>query len=193
MGLCEHFLMDRLTAAEYVIVAAEGAPSQADGSRTFSITTWNIRCGRDGGLESALRALESLGVDIAMLTEAKLTGGIYTRDSRRDSMVATDAKSAWQGDIAVCVRENSQYEVEEIVKFRPNVVTIQLQTGASVSTLLAHTCRPPTAHQLIIFGMHGSSAQDEAHRSSLAISTSISTTPGTRGVKKYQRSAVSWD
>ena len=58
-------------------------------------------------MESALRALESLGVDIAILTEAKLTGGIYTRGVRGYLVVATDAKSAWQGGIAVCVRESS--------------------------------------------------------------------------------------
>jgi len=109
---------------------AEGAPSRTDGSGTFSIATWNIRCGRDGGLESALRALESLGVDIAILTEAKLTGGIYTRSDREYSVVATDAKSAWQGGVAVCVRESSHYVVEEITKFGPNVVAFQLQTGS---------------------------------------------------------------
>ena len=54
---------------------AEVAPSRADGSGTFSVATWNIRSGRNGGLESALRTLESLEVDLAFLTETKLTGG----------------------------------------------------------------------------------------------------------------------
>ena len=76
-----------------------------------------------------MRALESLGVDIAILTEAKLTGDIYTRGDRGYSVVATDAKSAWRGGIAVCVRESSQFEVEKIVKYGPNVVAFQLQMG----------------------------------------------------------------
>ena len=77
-----------------------------------------------------MRALESLGVDIAILTEAKLTGGIYTRGGRGYLVVATEAKSAWQGGVAICVRESSHYVVEETTKFGPNVMAFQLQTGS---------------------------------------------------------------
>ena len=65
-----------------MVVEATDAPSRNDGGETFTVATWNIRCGRNGGLESALRALESLEVDIAILTEAKLTKGIYTSGGR---------------------------------------------------------------------------------------------------------------
>ncbi|KAL7532065.1 hypothetical protein ACHAXR_004425 [Thalassiosira sp. AJA248-18] len=58
----------------------QNAPSRTDGSGAFSVATWNIRIGRNGGggLESACWALDSLSVDIGFLQDAKLTGGIYT-------------------------------------------------------------------------------------------------------------------
>ena len=65
-----------------MVVEATDAPSRNDGSKTFAVATCNIRCGRNRGLESALRALDLMEVDIAILTEAKLTKGIYTRGAR---------------------------------------------------------------------------------------------------------------
>ena len=96
------------------------APSQTDGSGTFSIATWNIRNGRNGGLESLCCALASLDVDIAVLRETKLTGGIYTHFSSGYSMIGTiDAPSKHQGGIALCVRENDLFEVEETKIWHP--------------------------------------------------------------------------
>ena len=76
-----------------VVAAAEpqDAPSQADGSGTLAVATWNIRSGRNLGLESALRAMESMAVDICLLTETKLTDGIHTRKSSGFEVVATNA------------------------------------------------------------------------------------------------------
>ncbi len=52
-------------------------PSRTDGSGSIAVASWNIRNGRNGGLESALQAMEALGVDLRVLLETKLTGGIY--------------------------------------------------------------------------------------------------------------------
>jgi hypothetical protein len=59
---------------EITAVARDGSsitthepPSQTDGRGTFSVASWNIRSGRNGSLEAALRAMESLGVDIGIL------------------------------------------------------------------------------------------------------------------------------
>ncbi len=41
-------------------------PSQADGSGSIAVASYNIRNGRNGGLESALRAMEAMGVDIGI-------------------------------------------------------------------------------------------------------------------------------
>ena len=40
---------------------------------------FNIRSGRNGDLEAALRVMDQLGVDIGFLLETQFMGGIYTR------------------------------------------------------------------------------------------------------------------
>ena len=61
------------------MVAVTRAPSArpAD-SGSAVLTLFNIGSGRNGGLESALRAMDNLGVDLGFLVETKLTGGVYT-------------------------------------------------------------------------------------------------------------------
>ena len=110
-------------------ISPQDAPSRTDGSGAFKLATWNIRSGRNGGLESALRALDALEVDIALLTETKLTKGIYTRWSSSYSVIATDAKSAYQGGVALCIRKGELFEVEEAIVRGPNVISFQLVTG----------------------------------------------------------------
>ena len=51
------------------------SPSRPDGSGSVSFALFNIRSGRNGGLEGALRAIDQMGVDIGFLLETKLTGG----------------------------------------------------------------------------------------------------------------------
>ena len=68
-----------------------------DSGTTFNVASWNIRSGRNGGLESACRALALMDTNIAFLSETKLTQGIYTRSSAGYSIIASDAPSASQG------------------------------------------------------------------------------------------------
>ena len=70
------------------------APLQTDGSGTLvDVATWNIRSGCNGGLESALRAMKALSVDICLLTEAKLTDGIHMKLSSGYLVITTNATS----------------------------------------------------------------------------------------------------
>ena len=43
--------------------------------------TYNIRNGRNGGLETALRGMEQANLDMGILQETKITNGVYTRAS----------------------------------------------------------------------------------------------------------------
>ena len=58
-----------------VVRVAEGEPlftappKPGDHGTAISIATWNIRDGRKGGLESAVRSFFSLGVDIGIVQE----------------------------------------------------------------------------------------------------------------------------
>ena len=117
------------TSPAVVITKSYEAPSRTDGSETFSVTTWNICCGRNGGLESALRAMDSMGIGVAFLMETKLAKGIYIRCTSRYQVLASDAVSARQGGVALCWKEGIDYVIEEQRVWGANVVTCHLITG----------------------------------------------------------------
>ena len=56
-------------------------------------STYNIRNGRNGGLESALPGMAQDNMDLGIFQETKCTDGIYTRESAGYSVVATDTPS----------------------------------------------------------------------------------------------------
>ena len=96
---------------------------------TVAIGTWNIRDGRGGGIESACRALEASNVDVCVMQESKIVGNIYTRLSAGYSVVCSKAGSSHQGGVALCHRENENFEVEEHRFHGPNVVSFRLIIG----------------------------------------------------------------
>jgi hypothetical protein len=58
------------------MVAVTGSsPSRPDGSGSVSFASFNIRSGRNGGLEGALRAMDQMGVDIGFLFGNKIDWG----------------------------------------------------------------------------------------------------------------------
>ena len=70
--------------------------SQTDGSGTFTVATWNICSGWDGGLESDLWEMGTMGVDIAFFTDTNFMRRIYTRSSSEYLVRATkDQHSSW--------------------------------------------------------------------------------------------------
>ena len=76
-----------------------------------------------------MRVVKALGVDFGLLTETKLTGGIYTRNSSGYEVLATDAVNAHRGSVDFCWRKSTDFEVEETRTWGPNVMTSQLVTG----------------------------------------------------------------
>jgi len=108
---------------------ADRPPSRADGRGSFSVATYNVRCGRNAGLESALRAMAATEVDLGIFTETKITDSVYTQYSSGYNVTATNAVSASQGGIALFWRDNELYEIEEVVPRSPNVLTFELVTG----------------------------------------------------------------
>jgi exonuclease III len=73
---------------------------------TIRIGTFNIRNGRAGNLESALRAMGKMDMDIVLFTETKLTGRQHTKESFGYEVVATEAPSKFQGAIALVYRQS---------------------------------------------------------------------------------------
>ena len=116
---------------EEAAVAATDAASRTDASvTTISICTWNIRSGRNGGLESACRALDLSNVAVAVLQETKITTDAYTKLSSGYRVQASKATSFRQGGVALCYRDDHpDFVLEEQRFFGPNVVAFRLTTG----------------------------------------------------------------
>ncbi len=78
-------------------MSASSAPSLPEGSRTFSVATWNIRSGRGAGLVAAAKGLRQLGVGCAVLTETKLTDDRYPRFAQGYHVIESRSTSPQQG------------------------------------------------------------------------------------------------
>ena len=96
----------------------------------ISFGTYNIRNGRNGGLELALRGMAQAIMDLGIFQETKCTDGIYTRESAGYSVVATDARSRHCGGVVLFYRPSPLFAVEAVRQFGPNIVSFQLATGA---------------------------------------------------------------
>ena len=76
--------------------------------------TYNIRNGRNGVLESALRGMAQANMDLGIFQEKKCTEGIYTRESSGYRVVTTDALSRHHGGVAVFYRPSPLFAVEAV-------------------------------------------------------------------------------
>jgi hypothetical protein len=77
------------------------------GSATIIVGTFNIRNGRVWNLESALRAMGGVDMDIVLFTETKLTGGRHTKKTSGYEVVATEAMSKHQCGAALVYRHSA--------------------------------------------------------------------------------------
>ena len=92
--------------------------------------TYNIRNGRNRGLESALRGMSQANMDLGIFQETKCTDGIYTRESAGYHVVATDAPSRHRGRMALFYRPSPLFAVEAVREYEPNVMSFEVATGA---------------------------------------------------------------
>ena len=94
------------------------------------IASYNILTGRRWRLESALRAMDQMGVDFGFFLEAKLTEGIHTRYSSEYHVLATSAPSPHQGGIAMFYKDSPRWHVESVRYHGPNVMSCMLVTAS---------------------------------------------------------------
>ena len=99
----------------------------------IKLATYNIQSGRSGRLEIALREMEKMNIDIGILTETKLTDGIYTRYSSGYHVRATEATSHSKGGVALFWRDRPNWTVESERCHGPNVLSCELRTGGSIN------------------------------------------------------------
>jgi hypothetical protein len=70
-------------------------------SRTFLLTTCNIRCGWNTGLISAAKGLAHMGVKCVVLTEMKIMKDNYPRCTSGSKVILLKAMSHSQGGVAL--------------------------------------------------------------------------------------------
>ena len=91
--------------------------------------TYNIRNGRNVGLEAELWGVSQANMDLGILQKTKLTDGIYTCGSSGYSIVATDAPSRHCGGVAIFHRPAPHLAVEAVRKYGLNMIGFQMATG----------------------------------------------------------------
>ena len=91
--------------------------------------TYNIRNGRDGGLESALHRMSQANMDLGVFQETNLTKRIDTHKSSGYQVVATEAPSAHSGGVAMLYRAVYHCSVEALQTYRANVISFHLAAG----------------------------------------------------------------
>ena len=100
-----------------------------DGTVPIRFGTYNIRKGRKGRLEAALRGVSQANMDLGILQETELIDGIYTRGSAGYNVIATDAPSRHCGGVALFYRSTPHFVVEAVERCGPNVVGFQVAMG----------------------------------------------------------------
>ena len=69
-------------------------------------------------------------MELNIFQETKCTDGIYTRESARYRVVATDAPIRHHGGVALFYRLSPLFAVEAVRQYGPNVMIFELATGA---------------------------------------------------------------
>jgi hypothetical protein len=97
--------------------------------KKIRMATFNVRNGRQGNLESALRTLKMMNIDSGILEETKIANAFYTRKAFGYEAIATKAISMFQGGIALVYRPSEFWTIEAVRVYSPNVISYQLVTG----------------------------------------------------------------
>jgi hypothetical protein len=104
--------------------------------RRIRIATYNIHNGRQGNLESALRALQFMNVDLSILQETKISDYKYTRGSFGYEVLVSKADTVFQGSIELAYRTSRFWTVESIRIEEANAISFLLVTGKRQYTCL---------------------------------------------------------
>lgn len=96
----------------------------------LKICTLNIQHAGNSRLEQAERCLQQMNIDVAILTETKIT----KKDSPNSveweyDIISTEAKSNSIGGVALCVRQSPWFHTEGTKLHGPNVISTQIVTG----------------------------------------------------------------
>ena len=71
------------------------------GTVLIRFSTYNIRNGRNGELESTLRVMSQVNMDLGIFQETKITDNFFTCRSSEYSVIALDEPSRYHGGVVV--------------------------------------------------------------------------------------------
>lgn len=99
-------------------------------SSHIRVGTLNIRSALSGNLEAALMGIHQLNIDIAILTESKLTTDRYTHQRNGYKIFATTARSTSQGGIAVAFRQQDhRFLTTELKVWGHDTISLVITSG----------------------------------------------------------------
>jgi len=111
------------------------------------IGTLNIRTAWHGNLEAATKGMEEMGLDIAILTDTRLTNDKHMTFSYGYEVYATQSESASIGGVALCVRwgqgRGDKWEVEDWTKYSQNACACTFILG-NIKIWLIGVYLPPS-------------------------------------------------
>ena len=110
--------------------------------------TYNIRNGWNGRLESVLRGMAQANIDLGVFQETKCTDRMYTRESARYRVVATDAPRRHRGGVALFYRPSSLFAVEAVREYGTNVLSFEVATGGRRWYIIGCYLAPDDAHTI---------------------------------------------
>ena len=108
------------------------------------IGTLNVRSCQGGNLEATLKNLQKMQVDVAVLTETKLTNDKHTVFHDGYSVCASKARRSLQGGVAlIFTRSDPRFDMTLFRCWGPDVVSIQMTSGLK-TWLIVGVYIPPT-------------------------------------------------
>ena len=93
------------------------------------VATYNIVDGRKNRLLQATRAIRQHNIDVAVLTEAKLSTELYPKQDEHYDIQASKSKFNQGGIALISKKGKDRWSLESVQFHGPNVVSFQIKTG----------------------------------------------------------------
>ena len=123
----------------FLTVGIEMTGSKKAGS--LAIATLNIIDGRRWRLNAAVRCLASMKIDLAILTETKLSSNHYTKHCFGYNVVATES-DGHSGGVALVYKKAGHWALESVKCFGPNVIRATIVCGQKRWSLIGAYVSP---------------------------------------------------
>jgi hypothetical protein len=103
----------------------------------IKVCTYNIIHGGNSRIALAIKTLKVMNINIGVLTETKVSEGMYTKAAHGYTITATEARNNHQGGAALFyLTNNNQFTIEGTRSFGPNIIRTTLVSGTKRWTII---------------------------------------------------------